>query len=175
MASSAERALGRPLSKHRTDERGRRRRAVRALVTGIVVTVAGAAAAPAGLPLPACAVLVVLGLLLVCRGVVRARDARRAGTEMFTVRERGFAHRRAGYSRVVPWEDVTGVEEVRFGRPLTRAAGRDTALRIRLTDGTALRVTAFTEDPGGLAAVVREHTPAGAPPVKDADVAPATA
>ncbi|RKN45885.1 hypothetical protein [Streptomyces hoynatensis] len=168
MASSTERALGKLLSKHRTDTGRRRRAAVRALVLGAVLVVAGAVAFAAA-PAYAAAVLLLLGLLSLLRGVLGARDHRRLGTELFAVRERGLVHRRGGYSQAVPWEKVASVTVVRGARPLLWLAGRDTVCRVRLTEGGTIRVSPYTPDAARLAELVAEHvaapaeTGAGAP------------
>jgi hypothetical protein len=152
MASAAERALGKLLSKHRTDNRRRGRMAVRELLLGGLVTAAAVIAFLAGLPLAAAAPVLVLGVLELWRGAARALDHRRLGAELYAVRERGFIHRRAGKARAVRWEQLTSVRPVGSGgRALLRLFGRDVTCVIRLDDGESLRLTRFTHDADGLA------------------------
>jgi hypothetical protein len=161
MASAAERALGRPLSKHRTDGRRRRRSALRALAAGAGGTAAGVVAFAAGLPAWVGAVLLVVGVLGLCRGVTRGLVHRRRGTEVFTLRERGLVHRRAGAVKVAPWREIDAVRVPgRVHAPL-RLLGHDVLCRVILRDGEVLRVTTFTHDARTLAGTVAAH--AGSP------------
>ena len=154
MASSTERALGKLLSKHRTDTVKRRRAAVRALLLGAVLVVAGIVVLLVGVPVYVGAVLLLVGLLSLVRGVVAARDHRRLGSELFSVRERGLVHRRAGFAHVVPWAKIASVTAVRGARPLLWLIGRDTVCRIRLTDGATIRVSPFTPEHARLVELV---------------------
>ncbi|WP_059013581.1 hypothetical protein [Streptomyces specialis] len=161
MASAAERALGRPLSKHRTDAGRRRRSARRALAAGAGGAAAGVAAFVAGLPAWAGGVLLVAGLTGLCRGVTRGLVHRRRGTGVLTPRERGLVHRRAGAVTIAPWRGIVAVRRPGRVRAPLRLLGDDVVCRVVLRDGRVLRVSVFTHDARTLAGTVAAH--AGSP------------
>ncbi|MGK5533613.1 hypothetical protein [Streptomyces sp. URMC 129] len=157
MASAAERALGRLLSKHRTDSRRRARTALRALALGTAATGGAVVALVAGIPPWAGGVLLAAGLLELWRGAARGWDHRRRGAEVFMIRERGLIHRRTGTVTAVPWQDIDTVTLTGRGETLLRLLGRDVVCRVRLRNGAVLRITAFTHDAGTLAETIAGH------------------
>ncbi|MDT0343998.1 hypothetical protein [Streptomyces litchfieldiae] len=145
------------MSKHRTDNRRRGRAAVRSLVVGVVAVGAGVVAVPVGLPGYAVGPVLAVGLLALWRGAVRALDHRRAGAEIFMIRERGLINRRAGTARAVPWQEIDEVAIVDRVRALSRLLGHDVVCRVRLTGGEVLRVTGYTENARDLAGTIADQ------------------
>ncbi|ONK16121.1 hypothetical protein [Streptomyces sp. MP131-18] len=156
MASAAERALGRLLSKHRTDHRRRGRIALRDLALGAAGAAAAGGMVSAGLPGPAAVPVLAAALLALWRGAARGHHHRRRGTEAFLVRERGLAHRRAGAVRTIPWQDIDAVT-VRRGTALRRLLASDVTCTIRTARGEVLRVTSFTHEAQALARAVADR------------------
>jgi hypothetical protein len=163
MASATERAQGRLLSKHRTDDRRRTRSALRALATGTAAAVVALAAFAAGLPPYAGGAALAVALVSLWRGTARALAHRRLGAEVFMVRERALIHRRGGALRVVPWERVTAVRTAGRAAAARRLFGHDVVCRVALADGEVLKVTAYTQDTGALAEAVAARAGQAAP------------
>ncbi|RBM19431.1 hypothetical protein DEH69_10680 [Streptomyces sp. PT12] len=162
LASATERALGRLLSKHRTDNRRRGRAALRALVPGALAVGASAVALAAGLPGYAAGLLLAAGLVGAVRGTLLAVDHRRLGGEVFAVRERGAVHRRGGRVTAIPWRDIAAVRINDRARALRWLSGRDVVARVVLGGGRSLAITGFTHDALSLAHELAARADAGA-------------
>lgn len=163
MASATERALGKLLHKHRTDNRRRGRTALRSGIVGVVLVGAAVVTFLVGVPPYVGAVLLVVGLLGLWRAVVYGRAWRRLGGEVFMVREKGLIYRRAGTTTAVAWEDVEAVHVRQRDRGglLGRLVGHDVVCRVTLRRAkgglTALRVTGFTHDARALGETIAAH------------------
>ncbi|GLF99566.1 hypothetical protein [Streptomyces yaizuensis] len=160
MARDDERALGRFIRNHPTDNDRRWPIAVGALLVGLVlagvsvpVTLEvfsgdGGGARTAGLLWGGA----LIGLYGGGAGVVRT--LKRHG-EVFVLREDGLVYRRLGETLVVPWTAIRGTAERGQNHALGRLMGWDVHLVIRLRDGGRLLLTGYTEDASRLSAEIR--------------------
>lgn len=171
MESETRGTLGTVVQRYETDDGKRGRTALVALLIGLAALAVGIPVTISSFEQVATGSVtasgLVLGLALVCLWAGVSNGLRWANQhgEVFTVREGGLTHYRAGRTRHIPWEDIATVKDQGQDNFLSRSLGWGVHCHVKVKDGgRRLLISGFTQDAEDLVATVTQAVHDGVRP-----------